>query len=219
MSVLRSGAASGWWFGPGLCWIGALAASGCGPGEAEKFRALNQELNAVKVANMDLETRLAKRDATIEGLETQLTNLRASGNAPLEPLFAIDRLEILDITSGKDSDGRPGDDAAVVYFRPVDRDGDVLKRGGRITIKLFDHVAAEGSRQIGAVRLGDPELIRQAWYGKFWTDHYKAIVPFAPGAELRPGQELDVLVEFTDAMTGRTFRARKVIVLSIVSPG
>lgn len=219
MSVLRPPTACRRWPGSGLCWIAALAAAGCGPGEAEKFRALHQELNAVKVANIDLDNRLARRDATIEGLEAQLANLRASGKAPLEPLFAIDRIEVLDITSGTDRDGRAGDDAAVVYFRPVDRDRDVLKRGGLIAIKLFDHVAAAGSRQIGQARLSDQELIRQAWYGKFWTDHYKVIVPFAPDAELKPGQELDVLVEFTDAMTGRTFRARKVIVLSIVSPG
>ena len=92
MSVLRGATISGRWLSSGVCCCVVLGASGCGTGEAEKFRALRQELNAVKLANIDLENRLAGRDANIEGLETQLANLRASGNAPLEPFFEIDPL-------------------------------------------------------------------------------------------------------------------------------
>ncbi len=219
MSVLRVATNSGRELGFAACWCIVVVGSGCGAGEAEKFRALHQELNAVKLANIELENRLAERDTTIESLRTQLANLRASGNVPLEPLFEVDRIEILDLTSGVDTDGAIGDDAVAVYFRPVDRDGHVLKRGGEITIRLFDHVSTDVSRQVGEVQLRDAEAIRQAWYGRFWTNHYKVVVPFAPGSDLKPGQELDVLVEFVDAMTGRPFRARQVIRLDMANPG
>jgi hypothetical protein len=219
MSVLGVATNSGWGLSFAACWCIVVVGSGCGTGEAQKFRALYQELNAVKLANIELENRLAERDAIIESLETQLANLRASGNIPLQPWFEVDHIEILDLTSGLDTDGALGDDAAAVYFRPVDRDGHVLKRGGEITVRLFDHVSTNVSRQVGEAVLRDREAVRQAWYGRFWTNHYKVIVPFAPGSNLKPGQELDVLVEFVDAMTGRPFRARKVIRLDIAKPG
>lgn len=147
-----------------------------------------------------------------------MANLRARGQAPPAPLFDIDRIEILGITSGTDLDGDLVDDAATVYFRPLDRVGDVVKRGGEITIKLFDHAFPGGSRQVGYLHVSDSDQIRRCWYGKFWTNHYKVVVPFAPGADLRAGQEVDIYVRFLDLSTGRPFTARKVIKVDVVNP-
>ncbi len=197
-----------------------LSSPACAPTEAEQFRALSQEVNRMKVENIDLERRLGSRDATIAVLQQQLANLRAGAGAPQAPLFDIEKLDILDLTSGADIDGLPGDDAIAVYFRPVDSDGDALKRGGHITVKLFDHTDSgpAGSRQIGYLNVVKPDAIAGAWYGKFWTNHYKLIVPIAPEANLSAGQEVDVLVQFVDQITGIVYTARKVVRINLVRP-
>ena len=189
---------------------------GCGPSEAEKFRDLSRQINALKIEKIELEERLAKRDAAIEGLEGQLRRLREAGMAPPAPLFEVDRIEILGISGAIDTDGQTGVDAVAVYIRPLDRDGDVLKRGGVIDVRLIDFASSEGPRQVGGVRVEDADAIRRSWYGKFWTNHYKVVVPLAPGAGLRAGQELDIVAEFVDAATGRLHRARRVVTLNIV---
>lgn len=191
--------------------------SGCAPTEQEKFRELQQQLNTMAIERIDLESRLAKRDATIQSLQQQLANLRARGQAPPVPLFEIDRVEILDISGGTDLDGKLGDDAVTVYFRPVDGDGDVLKRGGEITIKLLDHTPAGQTRQVGYVHITDSDEIRRCWYGKFWTRHYKIVVPIARGADLKPGQEIDIYLVFVDFATGRPYPGRKVIRMNLVN--
>lgn len=193
-----------------------MTGNGCVPSEPEKFRALSQEVNQLKVEVIELESQLADRDSTIESLSGQIQNLRAEGRLPPSPLFEVARIMILDITAGVDLDDRLGDDGVAVYFRPIDADGDVLKVGGRITIKLLDHTEPGRTRQVGLVELTETDAIHKAWYGRFWTDHYKVDVPFSTGFEPRPGQEVDIWVEFVEQATGRPYTATKSILVTVI---
>ncbi len=192
--------------------------SGCGPTEQERFRDLVRQSNQLKVDKILLQEQLAGRDTTITELENQLQNLRDRGLAPPAPVFDVDHLQILDITSGTDLDGLPGDDAVTVYFRPIDHDGDVLKRAGEIKITLLDNLAGGQPTVLGFRVDNHPLQIRKAWYGKFWTNHYKISVPFFPDAHLKPGQEVDIHISFEDFATGRTFTARKAVKINRVTP-
>ncbi len=191
---------------------------GCGPTEGERFRDLQREINALKVEKIQLEERLEKRDARITKLDAQIQNLRNNGGIPHEPVFGIDRIKILGITGGADTDQRLGDDAVVVYFRPIDIDGDTIKRAGEIEITLLDILADPKPEVLGHRVDNNPQRVRKLWYGKFWTNHYKVVVPFAPGAAIAPGQEVDVHVRFMETATGREFTDRKVIEISRVLP-
>ena len=194
------------WVACGVFWL-----AGCGPSEAEKFRSLTIQINQLKIEKADLQRLLAERESAITQLQEQAENLRRAGSGAGAPVFEVDHVEILKISSGVDRDAVPGDDAVAVYFRPVDRDGDVLKRGGRITVKLFVLRAQGPSSEVGSVRIDDPGRVREIWYGKFWTNHYKVLVPLSAGAKLEPGQAVDVFVSFVEAVTGREFTARHTI--------
>jgi len=90
-----------------------------------------------------------------------------------------------------------------VYFRLLDREGDVVKRGGEIRIKLLlDNRAVGAPKLLNQTVINDPEQLREAWYGKLWTNHYKVVVPFAPDVSIRPGQEVGIHVTFVDFATG-----------------
>ncbi|NOS99029.1 MAG: hypothetical protein HOP29_00185 [Phycisphaerales bacterium] len=197
-------------------WFGIVAGGGCGPTEQEKFRVLSQEINRLKVETIELEEQLAGRDARIESLTGQIRNLQTEGRLPPSPLFEIEKVVILDISDGVNLDDRPGDDGVAVYFRPVDADGDVLKVGGPITIKLLDHAEPGQTRTVGFALLTDADFIRKAWYGRFWTNHYKVEVPFTAGFEPKPGQEIDIWMEFVDLATGRPFTATKTIAVEAI---
>ena len=105
-----------------------------------------------------------------------------------------------------------------VYFRPLDQDGDALKRGGGIRVKLLDNAGLGQPKLLGVRVDNDPKQIRKLWYGRFWTDYYKIVVPFAPDAELRPGQEIDIHVTFRDWLTGQEHTARTAVTISRTKP-
>lgn len=191
---------------------------GCGPLETEVTRDLQRKVNALKVENINLNDRLAVRDAEIERLRKRLAIVGDKRGFPLGPMFDVRKIEILDITSGSDLDGKPGDDGVTVYFRPVDRDGHVLKRGGEIKIKLLDNSPLTAPTVLGNFVLNAPDRVRHAWYGKFWTNHYKIQVPFHPEVAVYPGQEVDIHVSFTDWITGEEHTARKVVKIRRVNP-
>ncbi len=189
---------------------------GCGPTPREI--ELEKQVNAKTVEIIELNDRLMSRDARIHVLTGQLQNVVGRGEAGGKPVFEITEVQLLDITSGVDIDGEPGDDGVVIYVRPVDQDGDTLKRAGEIRIKLLDNSGIGQPKLISQVVVNDPEQVRRAWYGKFWTDYFKLTVPFAPGARLVPGHEIDVHVTFVEFATGRTFSARRAIKIARISP-
>lgn len=200
------------------CLLLASLAGGCGPGKEEIIRQLTKQNNALTVKHIELERRLGLRDRENAALQLQLENLSMRGAVDLPVLFPLDRIKLLSITSGTDTDGVLGDDAVAVYFRPLDRDGHVLKRGGEITIKLLDNSTQGQPMLLGLTVVNDHDELSHAWYGRFWTNHYKVVVPFAPDVVLRPNQEVDVHVSFMDFGTGRILTDRTVVNVNIVNP-
>lgn len=194
------------------------AVSGCEQGDQSRFSRIavhNQELEIEKIG---LEERVQELELELAILTNQLGNLREQGLVQPEALFSTERIEILDISGGVDTDGEAGDDAVAVYFRPVDRDGDVLKRGGQIIIRLLDLSSGLEPRLVGHRIDNSRERIRESWYGKFWTNHFKFVVPFHPDVDLFPGQEIDVHVSFLEFATGKEFTARKVVKMTVPVP-
>ncbi len=189
---------------------------GCGPTPREI--ELERLVTAKTVEIIELNDRLATRDAKIHALTGRVDKLTGLGDRGGRPFFEITELHLLDITSGVDLDDNPGDDGVAIYIRPVDRDGDTLKRAGEMRVKLLDNSAIGQPKVISQVVVNDPEKIRKSWYGKFWTDYFKIIVPFAPGAKLVPGHEIDVHVTFIELATGKTFTARKAIKIRRIDP-
>lgn len=193
-----------------------VALPGCPP-PADRVSDLLIQMKDSERRNRELERHMGAREARIAKLEKQVDNLLArDGARPLT--FDIEHVRILDITSGTNLDGQPGDDAVAVYVRPVDRDGDALKRGGRIKVELYDLSQPGQPRSLGVTTIDDPVKLRGIWYGKLWTDYFKVIAKLPTGAGLLPGQEIDVKVWFTDFGTGREFNARKTIKINLVSP-
>jgi hypothetical protein len=197
----------------------SCATIGCDPYGQKIFEDLQRRNNELEAENLRAKERLAKRDAKVASLESQIGHLSAAGDGRTgRPVFEIDRVKILGLTSGVDTDNDDRDDGVAVYFHPMDADGDVLKRAGEIRITLLDNAPKAGPRVLGRLIYNRPDKLRDAWYGKFWTNYYKIFVPFEPNARLTPGQQIDVHLSFVDFLTGATLTARNVVKIDIVLP-
>lgn len=188
-------------------WLGA--AGGClGPTPQEI--KLQRELDEARIAAKEKERLLAQRDAQIEALREQIEKNRPFQDVDIDKLFTVDRIEIVSRSGGEDFDGKVGDDGVVLYVRPVDRDGDVIKAAGSFVVQLFDVNAEEGPRKLGEYRFEDPDTLASLWYGGFLTNHYTLRCPFMPGSE-PSGREVLARVTFVDFLTGRVRSASQTL--------
>ncbi|MBN1341169.1 MAG: hypothetical protein JXQ73_00730 [Phycisphaerae bacterium] len=189
--------------------LAVLAAAGCdGPTTNERFRQLDLQVQELTDQVAKLNNDLATKNALIETQNKQITNLQRLGDKRLEKLYYVTGIQIERLTGGADYDGKPGPDGVTVYLQPLDQDGHVIKAAGDIRIQLFDLANPEGKRLLGEYRL-DVDHARQAWHGRLMTQHYTVKCPWPAGPPTH--DEITVRAEFTDYLTGKTFRAQKMV--------
>jgi hypothetical protein len=187
-----------------LAVLAILPTAGCwGPGPIDLERRL--QLARETIARQTDE--LAARQATIETLTREHDQQRAIKPEDLRKIFYPEKLEIESLSGGYDSDGRPGDDGVVVYLKPIDSAGDVLKVAGEIRIQLYDLAAPPAGNFLGEY-VFPVEKTREMWYGKLMTYHYAVKCPWLHGPPQNP--ELTIRATFIDYLTQRVMSAQSV---------
>ncbi len=191
-----------------LMGAGVLAAlTGCdGATTRERFRQLDQQVSELTDRVDTLTQDLAAKNAVVEAQRKQIETLQRLGDKRLAKLYHVTEIKLERLTGGADYDGKSGDDGVTVYVQPVDQDGHVIKAAGDLRIELFDLANPDGKRRIGEYRL-DAEHARKHWHGRLMTNHYTIKCPWRAKPPVH--DEITVRVEFTDYLTGRTFRAQK----------
>ncbi len=198
-------------FAASSLWVAGLL--GCDGGTAaERFRQLEQENLQLRDKVEKLNEDLASKKALIDAQRQQLANLRRLGKDRLDKLYHVAKIEIERLSGGADYDGKPGDDGVTVYLQPLDQDGHVIKAAGNIRIQLFDLANPDGKHLIGEYRL-DVDHARKAWHGRFMTNHYTVKCPWRKSPPTH--REITIRAEFTDYLTGRTFRAQRVVEIAL----
>ena len=157
---------------------------------------------------------LAAQEETISKLNKQLDTVRAIKPEDLAKIFYPVQLVIDSLSGGYDSDGKPGDDGVVVYLRPVDADGDVLKVAGEIRIQLYDLAAPPRQNLIGEYVIPVDEA-RKLWYGKFLTNYYAVKCPWPHGPPQH--SEITIRATFIDYLTQRVITAQQTCQVKLAS--
>jgi len=192
--------------------VAFFGGAGCqSPAEVELRREVVELRGRVK----QQEDLLAARQAAIDELHRQLAAARGISDEDIGRLFYPERLIIDKLTGGYDSDGVPGDDGVVVYLKPVDREGDVLKVPGDITIQLYDLAAPAGDNLVGEYRLSVDEVAK-LWHGKLWTNHFTIRCPWLHGPPRNP--EITVRAIFVDYLTRRVVSAQSTCTVKLSPP-
>ena len=174
----------------------------------QRNNSLERQLGQVQRDQVALQEELKNRKA-------QITRLQRLGARRLDLLNPAVRIEIDRLSGGYDEDGVPGDDGVVVYLRPIDAEGDVIKATGEIEIQLWDLAAPTGDVLIGQYVL-DAVHARKLWYGKFMTYHYAIRCPWREGPPQH--DEVTVRVLFTDYVSGEVLTDQRVCKVNIIPP-
>ncbi len=196
--------------------IGLSVVAGCdGPTTQERFRQLDLENRELSDQVEKLTNHNTTKDALIEAQRTQIKTLQRLGDKRLEKLYHVTAIKLERLSGGADYDGKPGDDGITVYIQPVDQEGHVIKAAGEIRVELFDLANPDGQLKIGEYRF-DADHTPKLWHGRLMTHHYTVECRW----RVRPPahEEITVRVEFTDYLTGRTFRAQKAVTVKLSKP-
>jgi hypothetical protein len=185
--------------------LGSLALAGC--------TTPNKANILLRKENQNLRDRLALLERThdadrarIRGLETSATTLPSLPADRLDELFTVHGLRIGRLTGGADLDSnKPGDEGLKIYIVPMDQAGEDLKAAGSFTIEAFDLEMKE-QQKIGQWRF-DLSQAKKDWYGSLLYCY----VLTCPWQAQPRHPRLTVKITFTDALTGREFRAQRVV--------
>jgi FtsZ-binding cell division protein ZapB len=166
--------------------------------ENEKLKEQNQQLKE------RLETLMGiNKPARIEAISTvsaiQLTNrcgIYDKSNAVRRP-------------QAEDSNDTSKKKMLMVYLRPIDDMGDVLKAAGAVKIELWNLGAKPSDALLKSWQI-EPKELKKKWSGSLLTSYYK--LPFDVNSILTGKEkEITLRVEFTDYLTGKILKEQSVI--------
>ena len=99
----------------------------------------------------------------------------------------------------EDKDGQI--DQLLVYLRPVDADGDVVKAAGHVTVQLWDLSGKQPGALLSEWQVSSVDL-REQWFSSFMTVNYRLRFPLQT-QWVDPALSLTVRVLFKDYLTGQ----------------
>lgn len=178
--------------------------AGCAGIPVDRYNSVQQQLVECQESNRKIETQLADQQASISSLQEQVAALRKSG-APFDDLVVPVKIELDRLSGGYDKDGKAGDEGIVLYIRPMDSDGSVLKVAGTIRVTLFDLQNPPERHTLGVYDF-DAQQTRSLWFGRLMTNHFTVRCPFPRVPE---HDRITAEVAFTDLLTGRLLRAQE----------
>lgn len=184
-----------------------LSQWGCN-GATDEIARLQRQAGDLRRENRNLVTTTEEQARKIGELAEEVTFLRALGEDRLHKLYRAAKVEIADLSSGVDSDGKLGHDGVVLYVTLFDQDGHKFKAAGDIDIHIYD-LSDPASPQIVADLAFDVDQAKAHWHGRLLTYHYRFECPW----EHRRPSGLSVLakVTFRDYLTGTTLEHTKTI--------
>ena len=184
-----------------------LSQWGCN-GATDEIARLQRQAGDLRRENRTLVTTTEAQATRIAELTDEVAFLRALGEDRLHKLYTAAKVEIADLSSGVNSDGKLGDDGVTLYVTLFDQDGHKFKAAGDIDIHIYD-LSDPASPQIVAALAFDVDQAKAHWHGRLLTYHYRFECPWD---HRRPsGRAVMAKVRFRDYLTGTTLEHTKTI--------
>lgn len=178
-------------------------AAGCGVGSARK------DAHEIKAQRIEREKTELMRDlqqvrAENEQLAEQLQALSAvPRDKDLNP-YALTSIQITKYSNFYDKDDDGKREKFIVYFTPIDPEGDAMKASGTVNVQLWNLDNLNGQALLHQWQV-EPNDLRGMWFDTLVSASYRLV--FDTPAELDIlADPLTVKVTFTDYLTGEIFR-------------
>jgi hypothetical protein len=188
-------------------------------GGCENLNELKNKIVTLTESKKQLHNELERAELENEQLKQQVRTLsELKPEVRLENVYNTQRIQITRYTGfyvnekdGKIRSGMPNgkEKKLVVYFQPIDQDGDVIKATGVVDVELWDLNRPVKDALLGRWQMG-PEELRKCWFATVLIINYRLSFD-APAEVDKIKGSLVVKVTFTDYLSGRVFEEQKVI--------
>ncbi len=195
-------------FGLVPLFLAMVLLTGCGVGSARmspaelKARRLEQE-------KAQLAGQLEQREVEVAQLQAQIKARSALPEGKRENPYTISAVKITRLTGFYDKDGDGRREKLLVYFQPVDPDGDILKAAGSVNVQLWNLNNPGGQALLGQWQV-QPQELRKLWFDSLVSSSYRLTFD-APVSTDALAVPLTVKVTFADYLTGQLFLGQQVI--------
>ncbi len=185
--------------------------------------------DVLRKQNLELQNQVAQLQKDASELRAKLAELVGAGASGKSPEVAeatprVASVEI-DFLSGPTADSSmpPQSDrnrTVAVYIKPLDGRGRFIQATGKLTVEVSrltslvqnDQAAADAPARLLAGRTLEPLQLRDAYRAGF-TGTYYAVEISVPASELQPPGQLLLRARFSDAITGASFEASRIVSL------
>jgi hypothetical protein len=160
--------------------------------------------------DMNLAGNCGRVAAENKQLKEQLATLMGIDKpARIEALSTITAIEITNRSGLYDKNKDKKNDTLIVYLKPIDDMGDVIKAAGAVDVELWNLNAKPQEALLKSWAI-EPKELKKNWSGSLMTTYYK--LQFDVNSVLT-GKEKDLTLkaQFTDYLTGKVLKAQKVI--------
>jgi outer membrane lipopolysaccharide assembly protein LptE/RlpB len=195
-------------FGLAPLFLAVIFLAGCGVGSRRmspaELKARNLEREKAQLAEQ-----LEQREVEIAQLQAQIKILSALPEGKRQNPYTISAVKITRLTSFYDKDGDGRREKLVVYFQPVDPDGDILKAAGSVSVQLWNLNNPSGQALLGQWQV-QPQELRKLWFDSLVSSSYRLTFDAPVSTEALAGP-LTVKATFADYFTGQLFSGQQVI--------
>ena len=176
--------------------------------------------------NLELQAQVAQLQKDANELRAKIAELAgASGSKSAEVTEATPRVASIEIDflSGptQDSSAPPRSDRnreVAIYIKPLDGRGRFIQATGTLTVEVSrlvslsasDHAAGDAPARLLASKSLDPIQLRDAYRAGFTGTYYVVTLP-VPASDLQPPGQILLRARFSDAITGASFDASRIV--------
>lgn len=189
-----------------LCLL--IAAVGC---ESPVKNGIEQQIDSLRREKKQLESQLNRSQAENEQLQNQIKVLSGlPSEVKAQDIYDLRRVKITRYTNfyDKDKDGRK--EKLIVYLRPSDANGDIIKAGGSVDVQLWDLNKSDSRDSLlGKWHVKSSEL-KEMWFAGMLTTNYRFVFDISDKVQ-NFDKPLTVKITFTDHLSGKVFTQQKVI--------
>lgn len=181
---------------------------GCDAG-SERMHPLEMKARDLEREKAELVEQLEQCRMRTEQLKAQIRSLSALPEEKRENFYALRSVKITGLTNFYDKDEDGVREALVVYIKPTDQTGDIIKAAGTVHVQLWNLNESSDQALLGEWQVSPAEL-QKLWFDTLVAASYRMVFDAALTAEVR-AQPLTVKVTFADYLTGEIFSDQQII--------
>ncbi len=190
-----------------LLGLATMVLAGCGIGSERKHPA-ELKVEALQREKAEVAGDLEQCQVENEQLQQQIKAMAALPRDRRENPYKLTSVRISGLTGFYDKNGDGKREKLLVYLRPIDENGDVVKAAGTVHVQLWNLEDPNSQTLVGQWQVQPAEL-RKLWVSALVSE-YRIPFDVSPTPELL-ARPLTVKITFTDYLTGDIFRDQRVI--------